>query len=126
MLNLRELALASNLAFRTKSITVPEWDNAKVILREPSGEAWARVRDFIAPTVTEDEEPVKLTETQAFIRNKEADAILFVDVLLDQDGKRVFSDDDVGVVAEIYGQVHRRLLGVAMSLSIDQDQAEKK
>jgi hypothetical protein len=33
------------------------------------------------PNGTEDEKLVKLTAAQEFIRNKEADAILFVDVL---------------------------------------------
>ncbi|PTA84964.1 phage tail protein, partial [Kluyvera sp. Nf5] len=44
-MSLRELALTPNLAFRTKSITVPEWNNAKVILREPSGDAWVKFRE---------------------------------------------------------------------------------
>jgi hypothetical protein len=37
----------------------------------------------------------------------------------------VFSDDDIGTVAEIYGQVHKRLLNMALALGVDQDQAEK-
>jgi hypothetical protein len=50
---------------------------------------------------------LKLT-AQEFIRNKDADTILFVDVLRDEAGKRVFSDDDSQIVREIYGQVHKR------------------
>jgi hypothetical protein len=73
----------------------------------------------------EGEEAPKLTAAQEFIRNKEADTILFVDVLLDEAGERVFSDDDIGTVAEVYGQVHKRLLNVALALGVDQDQAEK-
>ena len=124
---LREIALTPSLAFRTKIITVPEWNNAKVTLREPSGDAWVNFREFLTPPeLGEGEEPPKLTAAQEFIRNKEADTILFVDVLRDEAGERVFSDDDIATVAEVYGQVHKRLLNVALALGVDQDQAEKK
>lgn len=126
-MSLRELALAPDLAFRTKIITVPEWKNATVTLREPSGDAWVKFREFLTPPELGDgEEAPKLTAAQEFIRNKEADTILFVDVLRDEAGERVFSDDDIGAVAEVYGQVHKRLLNVALALGVDQDQAEKK
>jgi hypothetical protein len=59
------------------------------------------------------------------MRNKDADVILFIDVLLDEDGNRVFSDDDSQIVREIYGPVHKRLLSAALALGVDQDQAEK-
>jgi hypothetical protein len=39
--NLKALALAPMAGFR-KKVTVPEWENAKVIIREPSAEAWIR------------------------------------------------------------------------------------
>ncbi|STW49882.1 phage tail assembly chaperone [Klebsiella pneumoniae] len=41
-LSLKALALAPMAGFRKKEVTVPEWDNAKVIIREPSAEAWIR------------------------------------------------------------------------------------
>lgn len=126
-MSLRELALTPNLAFRTKSITVPEWNNAKVTVREPSGDAWVKFREFLTPPeLPEGEEPAKLTSAQEFMRNKDADVILFIDVLLDEDGNRVFSDDDSQIVREIYGPVHKRLLSAALALGVDQDQAEKK
>lgn len=125
--SLRDMALAPSLAFRTRTITVPEWKNAKVTLREPSGDAWVKFREFLTPPEPgEGEEAPKLTAAQEFIRNKEADTILFVDVLRDEAGERVFSDDDIGTVAEVYGQVHKRLLNMALALGVDQDQAEKK
>jgi hypothetical protein len=40
--NLKALALAPMAGFRKKEVTVPEWENAKVIIREPSAEAWIR------------------------------------------------------------------------------------
>ncbi|WBU47581.1 phage tail protein [Kosakonia pseudosacchari] len=122
--SLRDLALTAATAFRTKIITVPEWGGAKVTLREPSGEAWAIFREFLG--ATPDDGEIKLSETQKFIRNKEADVILFLDVLLDETGARVFSEDDRATVAEIYGPVHARLLRQALDLGITQDEAEKK
>lgn len=121
--SLRDLALAAASGYRTKTVTVPEWGEAKVTLREPSGEAWATFRDFVG-TTPDDEN--KLSETEKFIRNKEADVILFLDVLLDETGARVFSEDDRATVAEIYGPVHARLLSQALKLGITQDEAEKK
>lgn len=84
--SLRDMALAPSLAFRTRTITVPEW-KTKVTVREPSGDAWVKFREFLTPPeLPEGEEPVKLTAAQEFIRNKDADVILFIDVLLDEDG----------------------------------------
>jgi len=88
---LRALALTAASAYRTKTVTVPEWNNTTVTLR-----------------------------------NKRADVTLFVDVLGDESGHRVFSDEDRGVVEEIYGPVHARLLRQAIELGISQDDAEKK
>lgn len=122
--SLRSLALAATSAYRTKTVTVPEWDGAKVTLREPSGGAWASFRDFLGSEPDDNKTP--LTETQKFIRNKEADVILFLDVLLDETGARVFSEDDRATVAEIYGPVHARLLRQALELGITQEDAGKK
>ncbi|WP_313508343.1 phage tail assembly chaperone [Kosakonia sacchari] len=122
--SLRALALTAAAAFRTKTVTVNEWGGAKVILREPSGEAWATFREFVGVTPDDDKKP--LSETEKFIRNKEADVILFLDVLLDETGARVFSEDDRDTVADIYGPVHARLLRQALDLGITQEEAEKK
>lgn len=122
--SLRALALTAATAFRTKTVTVNEWGGAKVILREPSGEAWATFREFVDVTPDDDKKP--LSETEKFIRNKEADVILFLDVLLDETGARVFSEDDRDTVADIYGPVHARLLRQALDLGITQEEAEKK
>ncbi|WP_313610023.1 phage tail assembly chaperone [Atlantibacter hermannii] len=122
---LRALALTAASAYRTKTVNVPEWNNTTVTLREPSGEAWLRFREFVDEKLDNDEE-AKLTVSQQFLRNKRADVILFVDVLGDESGHRVFSDEDRGVVEEIYGPVHARLLRQAIELGISQDDAEKK
>lgn len=123
--SLRALALSAASAFRTKTVQVPEWDGVTVTLREPSGEAWAKFREFLGDHPIETD-GVKLSETQQFIRNKESDVILFVDVLLDEHRERVFSEDDHPLLMEIYGAVHARLLRQAISLGITQEEAEKK
>jgi hypothetical protein len=66
----------------------------------------------------------KLTAAQEFMRNKEADVILFVDVLLDEEATAFFLMM-ITDRREIYGQVHKRLLNAALALGVDQDQAEK-
>ncbi|MGQ7098881.1 phage tail assembly chaperone, partial [Escherichia sp. SP-MK] len=105
--SLRNVALTASKAYRTKpGVIVPEWDGAKVTLREPSGDAWVKFREIVNPQLQEGEEPAQLSETQKFLRNKEADVVLFIDVLLDENGERVFNDDDQQLVSEIYGPVH--------------------
>ncbi|MGQ7075666.1 phage tail assembly chaperone, partial [Escherichia sp. SP-MK2] len=103
----------------------PEWDGAKVTLREPSGDAWVKFREIVNPQLQEGEEPAQLSETQKFLRNKEADVVLFIDVLLDENGERVFNDDDQQLVSEIYGPVHARLLAQALGLGMSQEEAGK-
>ncbi|MEG1113059.1 MAG: phage tail assembly chaperone [Hafnia sp.] len=124
--SLRDLALAPSSGFRSKIIPVPEWNDEKVMLREPSGEAWLRFREIMTPDVPEGEEAPKLTQAEAYVRNKKADVIMFIDVLLDDKGERVFSDADEETVMKIYGPVHSRLLSQALGLGITQEVAEAK
>lgn len=124
--SLRAIALAPSKAYRTKeNVPVPEWDNRTVTLREPSGDAWVKFREIINPEVAEGAEVPKLTAAQTFLRNKEADVVLFIDVLLDETGQRVFSDVDQALVSEIYGPVHARLLAQAINLGMSQEEAGK-
>ena len=72
--SLRNVALTASKAYRTKEgITVPEWDGAKVTLREPSGDAWVKFREIVNPQLADGEEAPTLTEAEKFLRNKEAD-----------------------------------------------------
>lgn len=123
--SLRNVALTASKAYRTKEVPVPEWDGAKVTLREPSGDAWVKFREIVNPEPPEGEEVPQLTEAQKFLRNKEADVVLFIDVLLDENGDRIFSDDDQAQVSKIYGPVHARLLAQALALGMSQDEAGK-
>ncbi|MDE1188195.1 MAG: phage tail assembly chaperone [Pantoea sp.] len=125
--SLRALALAPSSGFRSKVFTVPEWGDVKVMLREPSGEVWVKFREIMnPPEPQEGQEPKKLTLQEEYIRNKKADVVMFIDVLLDEEGNRVFSNEDEDTVSEIYGPVHSRLLSQALNLGMSQEVAEAK
>lgn len=125
--SLRDLALAASSGFRSKIVEVPEWNGAKVILREPSGEAWVKFREIMAPAEAEEgQEPQKLSIQDEYLRNKQADVVMFIDVLLDENGEQVFNQGDEQTVSEIYGPVHSRLLSQAIALGMSQEKAEAK
>ncbi|CDH08110.1 Tail assembly chaperone [Xenorhabdus bovienii str. oregonense] len=122
--DLRALALAPGAGFRSKPVTVPEWGEVAVILREPSAGAWALWQEIISPAEGEEAQPLSVAEKTR--RNVRGDVVLFIDVLWDEDGEPVFSADDADTVAGIYGPVHARLLHQALDLMTSQADAEKK
>lgn len=124
--SLRTLALAPLSGFRKKVVTVPEWGDAPVTIREPSSKGWIEWQQVINPEVPEGQEPVKMTPAQTVHRNMQADVILFIDVLLDENDQPVFKEEDRGLVESIYGPVHSRLLKQALELSTTAEAAEKK
>ncbi|WP_174868171.1 phage tail assembly chaperone [Pectobacterium polaris] len=120
--SIKSLALAPGAGFLTKAITVPEWEGVKVILREPSAEAWLRWQDAVK--TDDDSELVSVSERAR--RNLHADATLFVDILRDDDGEPVFGVDEVEEVETVYGPVHSRLLRQALDIINDTEIAKKK
>ncbi|EAA0503109.1 phage tail protein [Salmonella enterica] len=122
MKSIKELALSRQSAFRHTSVNVPEWDGAKVVLREPSAEAWLHWQDVIKPGDAESE----LSVSERAHRNLRADVTLFIDVLFDEEGQQVFSKDDFAEVEAVYGPVHARLLRQALNLTTDPKEAEGK
>lgn len=130
--NLKALALAPMAGFRKKSVTVPEWDNAEVIIREPSAEAWIRWQAIANPEPPktgegqEAPELPELTPAERAFRSMRADVTLFIDILLDTDLQYVFTVDDTEQVEAIYGPVHSRLLKQALDLIRDADDAKAK
>lgn len=123
---LRTLALAPMSGFRTSVVHVPEWENVSVKLREPSGKAWLEWRQIINPEQDEGDGSQPLSAAQIAHRNMQADVVLFIDVLLDENDQPVFADEDKPQVEEIYGPVHARLLKQALDLSTSSATAEKK
>ncbi|ELY6204856.1 phage tail protein [Cronobacter malonaticus] len=122
--SLRALALAPMAGFRTKIVTVPEWENATVKLREPSAQAWLEWQQVLNPKQTEGETE-ELTAAERALRNKSADVVLFIDVLLEEDGSQVFSEADKPEVEQFYGPVHARLLKQALDLTASVSDVEK-
>ncbi|MCI0190720.1 phage tail assembly chaperone [Cronobacter sakazakii] len=122
--SLRALALAPMAGFRTKIVTVPEWENATVKLREPSAQAWLEWQQVLNPKQT-DVETEELTAAERALRNKSADVVLFIDVLLEEDGTQVFSEADKPQVEQFYGPVHARLLKQALDLTASVSDVEK-
>ncbi len=123
---LRKLALAPMSGFRTSVVHVPEWDNVSVKLREPSGKAWLEWRQIVNPEQDEGDESQPLSAAQVAHRNMQADVVLFIDVLLDENDQPVFTAEDKSQVETIYGPVHARLLKQALDLSTSSATAEKK
>ncbi|WP_375153866.1 phage tail assembly chaperone [Brenneria goodwinii] len=120
---LRDLALAPGAGFRTKTIPVPEWNGVKVTLREPSANAWSRARKLLADAGDADTE----IDEDRVQRGLKADVVLFIDILLDESGSLVFSENDVDELALKFGPVHTRLLRQALALSnLNEEDAKKK
>ncbi|HAM5260954.1 TPA: hypothetical protein IB054_004411, partial [Escherichia coli] len=63
--NIRNLALATMSGFRHKTVDVPEWEGATVVLREPSAEAWLRWQEIVK--AKDNETP--LPEKEAIVDN---------------------------------------------------------
>ena len=130
--SLKALALAPMAGFRKKEVTVPEWENARVIIREPSAEAWIRWQGIANserpkfPEGQEAPETPELTPSERAFRTMRADVTLFIDILLDTDLQPVFTVDDTEQIEAIYGPVHSRLLKQALDLIRDADDAKAK
>ncbi|HDY0703724.1 TPA: phage tail assembly chaperone [Escherichia coli] len=120
--NIRNLALATMSGFRHKTVDVPEWEGATVVLREPSAEAWLRWQEIVK--AKDDETPLSVAERAR--RNLEADVELFIDVLCDTGLQPVFSVDDREQVIAVYGPVHARLLLQSLELISDAGEVKKK
>lgn len=119
--NIRNLALATMSGFRHKTVDVPEWEGATVVLREPSAEAWLRWQEIVK--AKDDETPLSVAERAR--RNLEADVELFIDVLCDTGLQPVFSEDDREQVIAVYGPVHARLLRQSLELISDAGEVKK-
>lgn len=122
MTDIKKLALGKMAGFRHKEVTVPEWGNVTVILREPSGEAWLRWQN-IADKENKDE---ALTTAERAERNLSADIVLFLDTVLDTKFLPVFSAGDESVLRQVYGPVHSRLVRQALDLIIPAENVKEK
>lgn len=124
-MNLREVITAKNSGFPTKTVNVPEW-NTTVTVREPLHTKISRYAKSIN-NILENEE---LTEDEMDIQSIKAEAILFVSVVIDDNGDLIFNNDDIEDLIKCYGPNHTRIVNEALSLVPHPDNpikgAEKK
>lgn len=108
-------ALASNplSGFKHKKVTVPEWENAEVIVREPSAGAWLAWQEK-SEALKNGAETLTLAEKAQL--QLEADVVLFMSVFCDEEGAPVFPAEDQQAVLGFYGPIHARLVRQALDL----------
>ncbi|MBM1145640.1 hypothetical protein GN155_017790 [Alcanivorax sp. ZXX171] len=117
--NLRALAAAPLAGFRHTLVTVPEWDNSEVLIREHSAGEWQDFRataGIVPPAAETAEEGAQPAEPAESPSDHYLDAWLLAKVLMDPSGTRVFDDDSIDELAAVFGPVHMRLLNEAVSL----------
>lgn len=115
--SLRELAGSPLSGFRHDRIPVPEWNGVEVMVREHSAGEWQHYRQLLGvpdePPKGEGEEE---TPAPPALPDNRLNAELLAPVLLDTDGQRVFLEEHIGDLAEVFGPVHMRLLNRAIEL----------
>ncbi|MBW7984723.1 phage tail assembly chaperone [Enterobacillus tribolii] len=127
--NLKAMIMAPLAGFRHTSVTVPEWGGKTFILREPSGATWTRFNELVAklrPAESGEDEPMEPDAPEQDRLSRLADALMLVDVLLDEKGVAIFSEEDAETLAPHIGPVHSRLLRRAIDLALTFDDAQKK
>ncbi len=66
--NIRNLALATMSGFRHKTVDVPEWEGATVVLREPSAEAWLRWQEIVKAKMMRHRYPLRSAPAEIWKR----------------------------------------------------------
>lgn len=120
---LRGLAADPLAGFHHETVTVPQWQDARVIVRAPSaGDHLFHIRAiWTAAGVVpgEDNDIVRAKLDAPGVDYTRASASLLVRTLFEQTGhgpQRVFSDEDVDIVAAAYGLAHATLVAKAIEL----------
>lgn len=115
-INIRALATAPLAPFKHERVTVPEWENASLIVRQMTMGDWVDYRAEIAKArESAGIEPGETTERPVNVIH--ATALVLVRTLFTEDGKRVLSDRDADDVAASFSDVHGRLVDKAFELS---------
>ena len=120
---LRGLAVDPLAGFAHETVTVPQWQDARVIVRAPSaGDHLFHIRAIWAAAGVvpgEDNEVVRAKLDAPGVDYTHASASLLVRTLFEQTEqgpRRVFGDEDVAVVAAAYGLAHATLGAKAIEL----------
>lgn len=119
----RGLAADPLAGFAHETLSVPQWQDARVIVRAPSaGDHLFHIRAIWAAAGVvpgEDNETVRVKLDAPGVDYSRASASLLVRTLFEQTEhgpRRVFSDDDVDMVAAAYGPAHATLVARAIEL----------
>ena len=122
-LGLRGLAVDPLAGFHHETVTVPQWQDARVIVRAPSaGDHLFHIRAIWAAAGVvpgEDNDTVRAKLDAPGVDYTRASASLLVRTLFEQTGngpQRVFRDEDVDIVAAAYGLAHATLVAKAIEL----------
>lgn len=125
-MNLKEVAIAKNCGFRTKSVLIPEW-GGEVFVREPLH------LDFVRylKTVESINENKKISDREKDRLKIKAEAELFALIYVDENGDLIYyEDNDVEALVKSYGPIHTRIVNESISLTGLSDkpieEAEKK
>lgn len=114
--NLRALATAPLAPFKHERLTVPEWEGAKLIVRQLTAGDWMDYRTEIAKArEAAGIEPGESSERPVNVIR--ATALVLVRTLFGEDGKRALADRDADDVAASFSDVHGRLVDKAFELS---------
>ncbi|AJX30523.1 phage tail assembly chaperone [Burkholderia oklahomensis] len=133
MAHLRAAVLNPLTGWRHELMSVPEWNNERIAVREPTvGDRmfWIEtLRDIAGVSEDDDETAVREKFTRASDdAHVQANARLFVRVVFGEtpDGwRRLFSDDDAAAVATAFGSVHNRIVVKALEFGkLDVDPVE--
>lgn len=113
--NIRALATAPLAPFKHERVTVPEWNNADVVVRALTAGDWADYRTAIAKArkVAGDEGEGPVLPVNVI----PATSLVLVRTLFDEKGQRVLNDSDAAAVAASFSDVHGRLVDIAFRLS---------
>lgn len=113
---IRALATAPLAPFKHERVTVPEWEGAKLVVRQMTAGDWIDYRAAIARArEAAGVEPGEAAEVPVNVIP--ATALVLVRTLFDESGKRVLSDRDADDVAASFSVVHGRLVDKAFELS---------
>lgn len=111
-MNLRDVAIAKNSGFRTKSISIPEW-GCEVFVREPLHLDFARY----IKTVESINENEKTSDREKDELKIKAEAELFASIYVDEKGDPVFDkDNDIDDLVKNYGPIHTRIVNKSIDL----------
>lgn len=113
--NIRALATAPLAPFKHERVTVPEWEDATLVVRQLVAGDWADYRAEIAKA--RNAAGVEDGETILPVNVIPATALVLVRTLFDESGKRVLTDRDAADVAASFSDVHGRLVDKAFELS---------